>query len=754
MSGETVIKNGLIVKGDSELKNITEIITTNSRYNIGSPVLFYNSYYTSSFRKESIFVGISTVAKSGGPTADIKILRSGSIQVDNDDFPNVTRNGALYLNEDWVSSNGLSSTYTQGILIGSVGGYVAGSGNQFTINITGSSSISDKILNNRDWQDSVLLVIGNGETYTEGGVKPALPSNGDIYVNTLSKSIEVYDGIAWNTIITPSNGDRVLVMASPGAGTYFPTSDSIYTILNNNWIDFDYNYTVDEYVNIYSKYDDAIWTGKGTSGSMVWSIIPNGVLVTAGGGDESLVNIPTNEIKELTAGYNISLSDNGTHITINATDTNTEYTGGNGINIDGSNEITIDIVSGSSGLHFIGGQLLIKNNPVWGIGLNSNGIYLNQSALVSGANAELDGDKLDIDWNPTNYTPVLAAAYTTSLDELTSHLKGIDNSLGLASSLNDLSDVDASDSSKGVILTGDNAGTAFTTSDFTIDDTANAATDVLWSSSKIESAIEDEVKALDWKDSVVYFFSSSENAYTESTVQPAGTEGDMWVNTTNESISIHNGTTWDIISVPTIGDRIVIAGNAGVATRFPTDDVVATFDGTNWTNDQASVNDGVTVFNEYDKIVYRGKGSASPLTWVKVFGGIGSADSLDSSLNVEFVDGVSLNVETLYEQLSIFAAGSVTTSIGANTAVRFDYFLNYDFSGTQVYKAGSITGSVLNGHVTQAHTTTTGITSTGVSNDTDDATIEIVSVGGKPRLRLTSSSSKGMFIHVRAYPIN
>lgn len=47
---------------------------------------------------------------------------------------------------------------------------------------------------------------------------------------------------------------------------------------------------------------------------------------------------------------------------------------------------------------------------------------------VSGGIDEIDGDTLDIDWNPTNYTPVTVAE-TSSLDELSSHLAGIDAEL-------------------------------------------------------------------------------------------------------------------------------------------------------------------------------------------------------------------------------------------------------------------------------------------------------------------------------------
>lgn len=44
---------------------------------------------------------------------------------------------------------------------------------------------------------------------------------------------------------------------------------------------------------------------------------------------------------------------------------------------------------------------------------------------------EIDGDKLDIDWNPTNYTPATVTE-ADNVDHLAAHLKGIDNKLAAA----------------------------------------------------------------------------------------------------------------------------------------------------------------------------------------------------------------------------------------------------------------------------------------------------------------------------------
>lgn len=50
--------------------------------------------------------------------------------------------------------------------------------------------------------------------------------------------------------------------------------------------------------------------------------------------------------------------------------------------------------------------------------------------LLTGGAAELDGDKVDIDWTPSNYTPTTSPSEADSLDNLTAHLAGIDTAIG------------------------------------------------------------------------------------------------------------------------------------------------------------------------------------------------------------------------------------------------------------------------------------------------------------------------------------
>lgn len=51
------------------------------------------------------------------------------------------------------------------------------------------------------------------------------------------------------------------------------------------------------------------------------------------------------------------------------------------------------------------------------------------SSHETGGADEIDGDKLDIDWTPSNYTPTATPTEADNVDNLTSHLYGIDQAL-------------------------------------------------------------------------------------------------------------------------------------------------------------------------------------------------------------------------------------------------------------------------------------------------------------------------------------
>jgi len=62
--------------------------------------------------------------------------------------------------------------------------------------------------------------------------------------------------------------------------------------------------------------------------------------------------------------------------------------------------------------------------------LNGDRIGTHAAGHITDGFDEIDGDKLDIDWTPSNYTPTTAPAEVDSVDNLTAHLAGIDGYLG------------------------------------------------------------------------------------------------------------------------------------------------------------------------------------------------------------------------------------------------------------------------------------------------------------------------------------
>ena len=64
-----------------------------------------------------------------------------------------------------------------------------------------------------------------------------------------------------------------------------------------------------------------------------------------------------------------------------------------------------------------------------GLDKTGNTLSVKVADLISGGAAEIDGDKLDIDYSPTNYTPDTTPAVVDNASELSAHLAGIDNAI-------------------------------------------------------------------------------------------------------------------------------------------------------------------------------------------------------------------------------------------------------------------------------------------------------------------------------------
>jgi len=79
----------------------------------------------------------------------------------------------------------------------------------------------------------------------------------------------------------------------------------------------------------------------------------------------------------------------------------------------------------------------VGSNPIWGAPAPAG----HAASHISGGSDEINGDQLDIDWNPSNYTPTTSPTEVTSLDHLTAHLAGIDAELAALSAPSALEDV-------------------------------------------------------------------------------------------------------------------------------------------------------------------------------------------------------------------------------------------------------------------------------------------------------------------------
>lgn len=85
-------------------------------------------------------------------------------------------------------------------------------------------------------------------------------------------------------------------------------------------------------------------------------------------------------------------------------------------------------------VEFVGSAVSIADDPVQKktIITIDSGAAAHASRHVRGAAYEIDGDKLDVDFAPSNYNRATVDGLTTNLQELASHLNGIDSSIGTA----------------------------------------------------------------------------------------------------------------------------------------------------------------------------------------------------------------------------------------------------------------------------------------------------------------------------------
>ena len=202
----------------------------------------------------------------------------------------------------------------------------------------------------------------------------------------------------------------------------------------------------------------------GGLGPDVYGYIGGQLFPNAGGGgapvDATYVTMSLNptltQERVLTPGTGVGIVDGGANnpVTVSVTATlsqilgNGNSTGGfdivvsTGDRIVGQTDLVLDPGAGP-------GDNVVIDGLTWpsADGLAGQAVVTNGLGVLSFANPapalhapthvhlgtdEVDGDKLDIDFVPVNYVRTPVAPWSTSVEELASHLKGIDNALAAA----------------------------------------------------------------------------------------------------------------------------------------------------------------------------------------------------------------------------------------------------------------------------------------------------------------------------------
>ena len=159
---------------------------------------------------------------------------------------------------------------------------------------------------------------------------------------------------------------------------------------------------------------------------------------------------------------------------------------------------TADMLTLATGIGATGNDITIVSEQGIREALNAKASTTHSVEHVTGASDELDGDKLDIDYTPTYYTPATAPSEVTSVDHLGSHLYGIDQALATSGG-------GGSESDKYQDLLSDSIYMNCSWDDFLTDDLVdNVSTDMTWddANSKYTFTIGEILQSDDLYDSV------------------------------------------------------------------------------------------------------------------------------------------------------------------------------------------------------------------------------------------------------------
>lgn len=123
-------------------------------------------------------------------------------------------------------------------------------------------------------------------------------------------------------------------------------------------------------------------------------------------------------------GTTLSLSDEGSGIAV------VTLSGSTGVAVTDEGVTVTGTTFGT--LDFVGPGVWVEGDGASEATVTISGVIDHAGDHITGAGDEVDGDQLDIDWDPSNYTPATNPSEVTSADHLTAHLYGIDIALASA----------------------------------------------------------------------------------------------------------------------------------------------------------------------------------------------------------------------------------------------------------------------------------------------------------------------------------
>lgn len=102
----------------------------------------------------------------------------------------------------------------------------------------------------------------------------------------------------------------------------------------------------------------------------------------------------------------------------------------------GASKVGSGALDSAGGLEMSSGTVRVKDDSRTG---DTISVHRDSAGAFVSPAADFDGDHLDVDWNPSNSTPTTTgASEAADVDDLTAHLKGIDNRFGALAAADDM----------------------------------------------------------------------------------------------------------------------------------------------------------------------------------------------------------------------------------------------------------------------------------------------------------------------------